>query len=1217
MKCREAVFILGMHRSGTSATTRLLNLLGVDLGQIPALVAEDNERGFWEHPGVVAVNEAVLAALGSRWDDPSPLPLEWWWSAAMEPHRDAIRRLVRDEFASAPLFGVKDPRLCRLVPLWVCSLAELSVTPVFVLVLRHPSEIAASVRRRNRLPEHVGEALWLIHMLEAERHTRGHRRVFVSYEDLLEHWQAQARRIAKATGLSWPKPEQQAEAEVSAFLDPALRHFRADRSAWRPGLSRWVSEAYELMAGAASGDESEEIRDGLARLQDAFAAGEAIYGPLLADGKARVRAQQQAEEFASSRETAADNVASRDEAIRALQVSLEEQTRWARETAAQVADQAAVIQELNGRLEESRRLLADATRRDEDRFRRLEQEYGHQVIEAKERFGALQQQMDELVALSRRSPLKRLREAVRSLLEGGPRIKILHPAWTEAGKGFNTQQDGGAHLATEGAGFGHGAILVVAGRPLETYHAFGRLLSARMPDELFGRPGVLPVWVDNRNGTRRLSAIRCFRVLSERTAAAYRPGLGRWGLAKGVRRRLVRFALAGSSRMRLPLFYALRRWQETGDCWQAIFNGQRRRPVVTLTPEVSAHIKPACLPRKPDLICFSIIDWDFRYQRPQQILSRLAQAGHRVFYLSQRFLRRGDETFRLRPLAAGVTEVFLQCLAAVNIYNDALQGEVEETLYTALLEFKAAAGLGETICFVHLPFWTPLALRLKADLGYRVVFDCLDNFSGFQNIRDRMLELETTLAARADLVVVSSRFLAQKHAAQDPLLVPNAADYAHFSTPKLPALRPPGPGPVLGYYGAIAHWFDAGLIAQAATARPDWRFVLIGRTAREVQAQLGGFPNIHLRDEIPYEDLPAHLAAFDVCLIPFTVDDLIKATSPVKFFEYLAAGKPVVAARMPELLPFAGECFLYEGLPEFLRQVERALPVKDDLVRVEARRAVARDNTWEARMDVLRPALQGLYPRASVIVVTYDGLEMTKACVESLLEKTAYADWELILADNNSSDGTPGYLRSLSEQHPFVRIILNDSNLGFAAANNQGIRIATGEFIVLLNNDTVVTPGWLGRLLRHLNDPSIGMVGPVTNNIGNEAQIEADYGDMAAMEAFAERYTRAHAGRVFDISMLAMFCAAMRRSLLDKVGMLDERYKIGMFEDDDFSRSVKTRGFRVICAEDVFIHHVGRGSFRKLDPEAYQRIFEANRKRYEEKWGEPWVPHRYRKTEGV
>jgi glycosyltransferase involved in cell wall biosynthesis len=575
--------------------------------------------------------------------------------------------------------------------------------------------------------------------------------------------------------------------------------------------------------------------------------------------------------------------------------------------------------------------------------------------------------------------------------------------------------------------------------------------------------------------------------------------------------------------------------------WPTVPSARRRAPRAPLSPEITAHVTPRRLPRKPDLLCFSIIDWDFRYQRPQQILSRLARAGHRVFYLSQQFpLGPGDERFLLRPLAPGVTDVLLRSPRGLDIYTDALAGDIEDAFYEGLLALAAQVGLGEAICLVHLPFWTPLVLRLKADFGHRIVFDCLDDFGGFQNVGGRVVDLETTLAARADLVTATSRVLARKHAARNPLLVPNATDYAHFSAPTAPALSRDAPGPLLGYYGAIEHWFDAELVAAAAHARPEWRFVLIGRSAPAVRARLAGVPNIRLLPEIAYEEVPAHLAAFDVCLIPFVVDDLIKATNPVKFFEYLSACKPVVAARMPELLPFAGECFLYEGLGEFLVQVERALAEKDDPARVEARRAVAKANTWEMRVDVLRRALDGLYPRASVILPASGDPARTAARVQRLLENTAYGDWELILVDTLSPEGARGSLHHLSERYPLVRSVASAGDRGVAAVRDEAIRSATGDLVVLLEDDAVVTQGWLGRLLRHLDDPAVGMV--------------------ASSRA----------------------CVAMRRSLVGDVGMLDER-SVGRWRVPGrakvdllgrFRRAVEARGYRIVRADVAVVEPV-------------------------------------------
>ena len=373
------MFILGAHRSGTSATTRLLNLMGVDLGRIPIRAAADNAKGFWEHPDVVAINEAVLALLGSRWDDATPLPPGWWAMAALAPQRHAIRRLLEEGFPDAAVVGMKDPRLCRLLPLWLLALDSLPLTPVFVLVLRHPCEVAASIRHRNRLPSHAGEALWLTHMLDAERYTRHAPRVFVSYEALLADWRAQARRIAAATGVSWARPEDEVEAEASRFLDPELRHFTALGAEWRSGLSPWVSLAYGLMS-AASRAETAEIRTGLASLGETFGAAQALFGPLLADAHAEARRATRAiDEVAASARTVAARceairlrehelaeqmawaqatvreVATRDQTIRELQALLAEQTRWAKQSARDVVDRDVIIGELQAALQRQTR----------------------------------------------------------------------------------------------------------------------------------------------------------------------------------------------------------------------------------------------------------------------------------------------------------------------------------------------------------------------------------------------------------------------------------------------------------------------------------------------------------------------------------------------------------------------------------------------------------------------------------------------------------------------------------------------------------------------------------------------------------------------------------------------------------------------------------------------------------------------------------------------
>jgi GT2 family glycosyltransferase/2-polyprenyl-3-methyl-5-hydroxy-6-metoxy-1,4-benzoquinol methylase len=234
---------------------------------------------------------------------------------------------------------------------------------------------------------------------------------------------------------------------------------------------------------------------------------------------------------------------------------------------------------------------------------------------------------------------------------------------------------------------------------------------------------------------------------------------------------------------------------------------------------------------------------------------------------------------------------------------------------------------------------------------------------------------------------------------------------------------------------------------------------------------------------------------------------------------------------------------------------------------------------------------------------------MTRDCLESIFRDTAYPNVEVIVVDNGSQDGSRNWLRWLARSRPELRVLLNAGNAGFAAANNQALRIATGEVLVLLNNDTVVPRSWLDPLLRALRDPGVGLVGPVTNSVGNEARIEIDYAAIEGMQEFVDRRRATHAGLSFDITMLAMFCVALRRDTLQRVGLLDEAFGIGLFEDDDYSRRVQQCGLRTLCVEDAYVHHHGQASFKKLIAGGeYQQLWDRNQAYFEGKWGR-WTAH--------
>ncbi len=252
-------------------------------------------------------------------------------------------------------------------------------------------------------------------------------------------------------------------------------------------------------------------------------------------------------------------------------------------------------------------------------------------------------------------------------------------------------------------------------------------------------------------------------------------------------------------------------------------------------------------------------------------------------------------------------------------------------------------------------------------------------------------------------------------------------------------------------------------------------------------------------------------------------------------------------------------------------------------------------------------------PCASIIVLTHNNLSLTRLCIESLFYYTDYPNFALIIVDNASKDETRDYLEGLQIFLPNFLVVFNSKNEGVARANNIGIMYSRGDYRVLLNNDTIITRGWLARLIRHLEkDPKVGIVGPVTNSAGNEQMIPARYTGIEELERFAEQRLKDFEGRYFEIDSLAMFCVVFRRRLIDEIGLLDERFGLGTFEDDDFCYRAKLRGYKLICAEDVFVHHFGRGTTRSWGDREYLKLFEHNRRLFERKWGVRWRPARLR-----
>lgn len=618
---------------------------------------------------------------------------------------------------------------------------------------------------------------------------------------------------------------------------------------------------------------------------------------------------------------------------------------------------------------------------------------------------------------------------------------------------------------------------------------------------------------------------------------------------------------------------------------------------------------------KEDVFVWAVIDWHFRFQRPQHLAAALAKAGHRVFYISNNFVDSDTHDFHVQALdeSGRLFQVNLHLDGAPQIYSKLPDPAQVRQLQGSLARLLSWSGSQRTFSIVQHPYWETLARSVPSA---KLVYDCMDHHAGFSDNVDEVLLAEQRLVSESDLLVVTSGWLQDELSskARNSVVIRNATEYAHFSSLPDKVFADPAGRKVIGYYGAIAEWFDPQLVRAVALAHPDALVLLIGRDTAGVGEQLADLGNVRMEGEVAYDQLPYWLHGFDVCLLPFKVIPLTLATNPVKVYEYLSAGKPVVSVDLPEMQQFSGLVSIAADSDGFVAATSLLLSADDSVQAAAQRQAFAACQTWAHRAADLEVALEGIQePRVSVIVLTYNNLDLTKACLHSIEKYSDYQNLEVIAVDNASSDDTQRYLAQWEKQGKGRRFIANHTNLGFSAGNNVGLSVATGDYLVILNNDTYVTPGWVRSLVNHLRRyPDAGLVGPVTNNIGNEARIDIAYADMNEMLQKAGEYTRSHPGISFPIRTAAFFCVMITRAAYQKVGPMDEQFGVGFFEDDDYCMRLHAAGYDVRCAEDVFVHHHLSASFNKLKAETKQALFDRNRALYEAKWG-AWEPHVYRK----
>jgi glycosyltransferase involved in cell wall biosynthesis len=371
-----------------------------------------------------------------------------------------------------------------------------------------------------------------------------------------------------------------------------------------------------------------------------------------------------------------------------------------------------------------------------------------------------------------------------------------------------------------------------------------------------------------------------------------------------------------------------------------------------------------------DLVCFSHLRWNFVFQRPQHLLTRCAR-DRRVFYIEEPVFEDVEHPVMRTALHDGV-HVLTPHLPRRLSSGSRLDATVRRLVDAALARYRVAD-------FV-LWYYTPMALAVSRHLAARaIVFDCMDELSGFAQAPPAIRELERELMNRADIVFTGGRSLyeAKRSLHRNVHAMPSSVDVAHFAQARAAAEEPEDQAilgrPRLGYFGVIDERMDLDLLARVADARPEWHIVMVGPVVKIDPASLPHRPNIHYLGGKAYADLPRYIASWNVALMPFARNDATRFISPTKTPEYLAAGKPVVSTSIRDVVrPYArkGLVRIADEPDAFITACEAAM-AEDPVPRMARADAFLKsmswDRTWQRMNRLLASTLKGrtLQPHAA------------------------------------------------------------------------------------------------------------------------------------------------------------------------------------------------------------------------------------------------------------
>lgn len=369
--------------------------------------------------------------------------------------------------------------------------------------------------------------------------------------------------------------------------------------------------------------------------------------------------------------------------------------------------------------------------------------------------------------------------------------------------------------------------------------------------------------------------------------------------------------------------------------------------------------------KQETIVCIAAADWFGMWARAQQLMTRFARQGNRVLYVDPPitllsplknpalFTKRREKLTRVDEhiyvYSPPVMLPFGNMYRQINKIN-------QYRLFKRIRRVLKKIDYQPTLLWSYLPASVDLVSHLNIPF---LCYDCVDEHAAFPGFvkRDTVEEMEKRLLRLANATFASARELYDRkcHYASNMVFVPNGADVNHFAQARQDIPLAPEvadlPKPVVGYIGAVSQWMEQDMLVALAQKHPDWSVVLVGPVDTDV-GRMEALPNVYLLGKRDYKVLPGYLKAFDVAVIPFKINDLTIGVNPVKLYEYLAAGKPVVSSTLPEVRPFVPTVQLADTPEDFVAQVEKAV-LDNSPAAVAQRVTLAEENSWENRAEVM------------------------------------------------------------------------------------------------------------------------------------------------------------------------------------------------------------------------------------------------------------------------